>query len=186
MTNLLTKPPVLLAVGWFFIKVALHYAMPDTDTFMVGAVINILAIMGITLYVLPKKYVPGSPVNDLKKILNSTVLYTALVSVFIFCYYQFIDPENIQSRVQFGYDSLVESIEEKGGFEEYKKEFPQIGDQTEEEFLKEQKELTPAFLSPHGQALMSCVALLLQSIFFAILFLAVSRYALRPQSVKRS
>jgi len=178
MDNIISKPPIYLAIVWLAVKILLFNLYPDKDLFMVGMGMNVIFIMLIVLLNLRKKFSDNSFLIQFKEVLKPAAFYILLVGISIFVYYQFVDDQFIPNKIELSKTGLIEAVELEGGFEKFKEANPGIKQDTLEDFLKYKSENTPAFLSAQGQALFSVLSMLMLATFLSGAFLVVSRKTL--------
>ncbi|TNE70298.1 MAG: DUF4199 domain-containing protein [Bacteroidetes bacterium] len=117
---------------------------------------------------------PGNALLDIKNAMSAGVPYLIVVSVFLYFYYEKIDPEFNQHQIAEAYTSVEKRLSDPEGFAEIKASNEAFEVMTKDEILAELKENLERNYSPSFTMTVSLLGLLLlstiNSIFVTIIY----------------
>jgi len=123
---------IAFAVIWIILKlVAFNFQifLTDLKPFIFANMLFVTLAVGITLYLKKRKEVGGNLLDDVKTGMGSSIIYTVIVSVFIFFYYQTIYPEFNSSKIS----EMELLLKDESKVEELRKSNPDMENSSSDE-----------------------------------------------------
>ena len=143
-----------------------------------AVLINILLLLlavAVGLYVSKRKDNSGSALSDIKNGMTSGVPYAILVSVFLYFYYDTIDPgfnAHQIAEAQIGIERILENPIELQGVRESNAEFELL---SKEEIYEKLKSGPEGFYNPTATMTVSMLAMLLLTTMYSIFITVIYR-----------
>lgn len=170
------KAGLVLASLWIIFKMIVFYMGESEAGFKVGIFLNILFVLlaaAIGLYFTKIKSPPSFFLQDVKVCLRGSIVYTVIISAFVYMYYEKIDPFVMQNRI----DEKVAYAEMQASenFKEIKAQTPGLKKDNPEQYVEKVRKDSELLHSGFVQSTFSLIALMLASIIYAFLVTFVMR-----------
>lgn len=120
----------------------------------------------------------GTAMTDIKHAVTAGAPYVLIVSLFMFYYYDTINPEFIETRVEERVDLIYNDMQRESYVDSLKVNKPEFRTRTDEEILREAKREIESNLSPKSMLVFSLLGMLILAVTYAILLTLVFRKVL--------
>ena len=161
---------IYLALGWFAFRILVNSTDLFENEFTASLFVNMLLLIVVVYVAIGKVRHQQLPFLEVAKTgMRSASLYSFIVAILMFCFYQFVDAEFIGQRIDEVNTALKESIDARGGWEEVKSEYSPDGSLTEEEFFTTQKEETHSLFSPWFIASTSLFMMVIGGLIYSLI-----------------
>lgn len=163
---------VIFIVVWLIIKIV-FLRLGDVETgIYVGVFNNILAMIVLPFLAIKEKY--SSPradagfLSDVKTALQPSVMFAVIISIGIFIYFSYIDPEYTANRYKDAIELLETQVGDETSFQSLQKENPALSNMSREEYMESQKSNIETIFSVKLYAGGALIALVLAAILYGI------------------
>ncbi len=177
------KASLFFASTWVLLKLLfMQLNILQDDIFVTGLINNffLLAAIALGLYLEKKKegLAAGSALSDIKNAMVAGAPYSLIVSVFMFFYYQDIQPDFIENRIQERMDIVYKSMERESYVDSLKMQNQDLNVLSNEEIYAYIKSETESALSPKTILTLSLLGLIVLSLTYAIFITVIFRKVL--------
>jgi hypothetical protein len=177
------KIGVLFALLWIAFKFAYHAITPDTTELKPSIFANmflLLTSISLGLYLHKKKegFKEGNALSDIKAAMTSGFPYAVIVSVFMYFYYNSINPNFIQSVQKPFIEQLKQDVSTDKKVNELKRLHPELETKTKKQIYASGLENIKGQTNPKSTSIISLLALMLLSTIYSILITTVYRRVL--------
>ncbi len=173
------KAGILFAIGWILIKLA-SFGMGYTTESLVPLVfmnmLFLLAAISIGLYLLKRSSEEQtSTLSDIKNGLTAGVPYAVIISVFLFFYYDSIDPEYNAHQIREKQMELKIELEDPAKLAALKESNADFEVMTKDQIIEKSSENLKAFYNPKFTMTLTLLALIVLSTLYSIFVTVIMR-----------
>lgn len=169
---------ILSALAWVIIKMTFFYTMPVGYNITPLVLINmlmLLAAISIGLYLLKRKETEyTNALADIKNGMTAGVPYALIVSVFLYFYYQQIDPEYNAHRIAETEYAIQQELDKPERLKSIKEKNPDFEVLSKEEIHKKYMDSFRSSVAPSATFTLSLLGLIvmsaMNSIFVTIIY----------------
>nr|WP_299201740.1 hypothetical protein [uncultured Brumimicrobium sp.] len=174
------KFALLFSGAWMFLKlIFLYFNIFQDDVVKPGLINNLFLLLAISLglYYEKKKegFGTGTPLSDIKNALTAGAPYVLIVSVFMFFYYDDINPSFIENRVTERMDIIYGEMESEAYVDTLRVHNPEFRVMTKEEIVRDIKSDTESALSAKTLFVFSLLGLMVMALTYAIFLTVIYR-----------
>lgn len=174
------KYALLFSGAWIAIKlILLTLDVFQEDVVKPGLINNLFLLLAISLglYFEKKKegFGTGTPLSDIKNGLTAGAPYVLIVSVFMYFYYDTINPAFIDNRVTERMDIIYNEAQEEAYLDTLRVHNPEFRVMTTDEILQEIKSDTESALSAKTLFVFSLLGLMVMALTYAIFIALIYR-----------
>lgn len=167
------------ALLWILIKMVFFWTGSLNYNIVPAVLLNMLcliAAIGVGLYFYKRRETEvGNALNDIKNAMTAAVPYILVVSVFIYFYYNNIDPEYNQHQLSEAYTEIQKLLETPEGLQQVRESNPEFEVLTKEEIYKKLKQGPEGFYNPTSTMTLSMLGLLVLGTMNSILIAVIYR-----------
>ncbi|MDX1651443.1 MAG: DUF4199 domain-containing protein [Brumimicrobium sp.] len=177
------KAALIFSVSWILLKfLFLYLGIFQNEIFYSGLLNNffLLAAIALGLYLEKKKegFGEGTALSDIKNAMIAGAPYALIVSVFMYFYYQDINPDFVENRVTERMDLVYNSMQRDTYVDSLKMQNKDFKVMTDEEIYKQIYQETESAFSPKSLLTFSLLGLLILGFTYSILITAIYRKVL--------
>ncbi len=177
------KSALFFATSWIIIKLLLFQLnVLQEDIFWTGLINNffLLAAIAVGLYFEKKRegFAQGSALSDIKNAMIAGAPYALIVSVFMFFYYNDINPEFIENREKERMDIVYQAMERDTYVDSLRQQNQDFNMLTKDEIYASIKEETASALSPKSLLTLSLLGLIVLGFTYSIFVMIIFRKVL--------
>lgn len=185
------KSALFFATSWIIIKLLLFQLnVLQDDIFWTGLINNffLLAAIAVGLYFEKKRegFAQGSALSDIKNAMIAGAPYALIVSVFMFFYYNDINPEFIENREKERMDIVYQAMERESYVDSLRQQNQDFNMLTKEEIYANIKEETASALSPKSLLTLSLLGLIVLGFTYSIFVMIIFRKVLLREHYNRA
>lgn len=173
------KTGILFAFGWMLVKLSLLGMGIAATTFEFSILTNMLFLIlaiSLGLYFQKRKDTEsGNALRDIKNGMLAGVPYAVLVSVFMFFYYEKINPEFIQHQISESEISLDKQLNDPVGFQKIKDSNPDYEVMTKTQIRKKIIANTKGVYSAKSTSILALLAMTVYATINSLLITAIFR-----------
>lgn len=174
------KFALLFSGAWIALKlVLLSVNIFQEDVVKPGLINNLFLLLAISfgLYYEKQKegFGVGTPLSDIKNALSAGAPYVLIVSVFMFFYYDTINPSFSENRVNERMDIVYEEMKKPAYVDTLRKHNVEFRVMTNEEIFRKIKVDTESALSPRTLFVFSLLGLMVMALTYAIFITLIFR-----------
>ncbi|WP_107040100.1 hypothetical protein [Brumimicrobium mesophilum] len=174
------KMALLFSGAWILLKFVFQAIdIFQEDVVKPGLINNLFLLLAISLglYFEKKKegFGTGTPLSDIKNGLTAGAPYVLIVSVFMFFYYDTINPSFIENRVSERMDVIYEESQDEAYMDTLKLHTPEFRVMTNDEILRDIKTDTESALSAKTLFVFSLLGLMVMALTYAIFLTVIYR-----------
>lgn len=167
----------LISIG---ITLGFFYSGKSQMGYEMAAFINLFLLLasialGVFLFKKSEGFVDKSFLEDIKKAMQGGIVFTILVSGFIYIYHSKIDTSIIDAKVNVRLEYLIKNVPNEAAYLELQKDDPAWKDQTYMDYLENQEDLARGILSPIILMTMNLIVGMLLTVFFSIFTTVILR-----------
>lgn len=167
------KVSLLFTITWIVLKLLFKSIGVFQENIIVPGMLNnlfLLAAISLGLYLEKKKegFGVGTAFSDLKSAITAGMIYSVLISGFIFFYYNDIHPEFTQNRIDERIDALYTQMERPSFADSLRENNDAFVMLTDEEILSQIKTETVGNLSAKSSFIFSLLGLMILTLTYAI------------------
>lgn len=156
--------PVYFAMAWFFIKLILFVAGMK-DSLIPGIMVNMLLLLasvavGLFFKKKAENYADVNFLDDMKIAIKSGMAYVGLVTLFIFSFYKWVDPNYIQGLRDQKEKQVTEYLSDDENLKNAKEQNQNLQDLSREDIIDLQVEQATAVYSPFFTATFSILSMM--------------------------
>lgn len=173
----------LFAFVFIIVKMTMHFGGLFEGNILPTSFLNILLLLlavaiGLYQYIRNREPAYETLLQEVKQGLKPGIVYTLLVSGFLFLYYNNIDRSIIETMQQQRIEEFSKGLENPSTLAEIRKSNEAFELMTPEEILEEVKSNVDQFISAKSLFLMSLMSLMLLSIIYSLLVTIIYRNVL--------
>lgn len=177
------KSAFAFAGVWILLKLLfMQFNIFQDDIFFTGLINNffLLAAVAIGLYFekLKEGLGEGTALSDIKHAMIGGAPYALIVSIFMFFYYQDINPNFIENRTQERMDMLYSAMERESYVDSLKTQNQDLNVMTNEEIYTYIKNETESALSPKTILTLSLLGMIVLGFTYSIFVTVIYRKVL--------
>lgn len=164
------KSGLILAVIWIVFKMVLYYLGKSNHGFTIGIFLNILFVLlaaAIGLYYAKHQSGRTHFLQDVKISLRGSIVYTVIISIFVYFYYDRVDPLVMQNKIDEKIAIAEKQVSED--FESMKEDNPSLREVTAEQYVELVREDAETIHTGFVQSTFTLIALMLASILYSFL-----------------
>ena len=174
------KYALLFSGAWIVIKlIALALGIFQDDVVKPGLINNLFLLLAISfgLYFEKKKegFGVGTPLTDIKNALSAGAPYVLIVSLFMFLYYDTINPAFIHDRVTERMDIIYTEAQDEAYVDTLRLHNPEFRVMTTDEIIRDIKKDTESALSAKTLFIFSLLGLMVMALTYAIFLTVIFR-----------
>jgi hypothetical protein len=171
---------ILFAITWALLKMAFYYLDVFQDDIFVPGLLNnlfLLTAIAVGLYYEKKRegFGAGSALSDIKHTMVAGAPYTLLVAVFMYFYYQDINPSFTEIRITERMDGYYNALQREPYVDSLKIQYPEYNVLTNDEIYQELKVATVSAYSPKVILTFSLLGLMILSLTYGIFLTVIFR-----------
>lgn len=175
------KYGMIFALCWVIIKLSfLQFGLNSEEHFFITACLNILGLLLAIVFGL-KKFIDtdvetdSNALRDIKNAMTSAVIYTMVVTIFMYIYYTWIDQSFFDYKIQDVERQLTEVISDPQKLKELKESNQSFEVMTAGEIFDKQMENPKLFFSPKFITTLSILGMLFLSMVYSIIVTIIFR-----------
>src|SRR5690554_1077448 len=174
------KFALLFSSAWIILKfIFLSIGIFQEDVVKPGLINNLFLLLTISLglYAEKKKegFGVGTPLSDIKKALSAGAPYVLIVSVFMYFYYDTINPSFIEKRITERMDIIYSEMESEAYLDTLRVHNPEFKVMDKEEITRDIKSDTESALSARTLFVFSLLGLMVMALTYAIFITLIFR-----------
>lgn len=173
------KVALLFASIWISIRLIFFFSNSIEMSLVAPTLLNIFCLLGaITVGLFLQKRRDIEETNtmiDLKNAMTSGVIYSVIVSAFLYLYYTRIDPEYIERKIAKNEIEIHNLITNKHKLAQFKKAHPDAEVMTDQQIEKRLIESNLQGASAGYTSTLATLALLVLSAFYSIMITIIMR-----------
>ena len=174
------KMALLFSGAWILLKfILLSINVFQEDVVKPGLINNLFLLLAISvgLYLEKQKegFGTGTPLSDIKKALTAGAPYVLIVSIFMFFYYDTINPEFIDNRVSERMDIIYNEAQDEAYVDTLRVHNPEFRVMTTDEIIRDIKSDTESALSAKTLFVFSLLGLMVMALTYAIFITLIYR-----------
>lgn len=174
------KMALLFSGAWILLKFVFQAIdIFQEDVLKPGLINNLFLLLAVSLGLFFEKkkegFGKGTPLSDIKNGLTAGAPYVLIVSVFMYFYYDTINPEFINNRVTERMDVIYDEAQDKAYVDTLKVHNPEFRVMTDDEIIKEIKTDTESALSAKTLFVFSLLGLMVMALTYAIFIALIYR-----------
>jgi len=174
------KIGLLFAIIWMIVKISLFgMALENTLALSIATFANmflLVAAISIGLYLQKRKdSESGNALRDIKNGLTSGIPYAVLVSIFIYFYYEKIDPEFNQHQIAESEIELDKNLNNPAKFKQLQESNPDFEVMTKAQIKKQILRNSSGVYSAKSTAILALLAMTVYSTINSLLITAIYR-----------
>jgi hypothetical protein len=182
--NIVMKPSVKVAFVCSLLSIGISLVFFFTGKSLLGyevsAFINLFLLLtaiaaGVFLFKKAEGFEQKSFLEDIKIAMQGGIMFTILVSGFIYIYHSKIDKSIIDNKVQTYLEVINSNVPDELTYIELQKDDATWKDKTYMDYIENQEDQTRGFISAGSLALMNALVGLLLTIFFSIFTTVILR-----------
>ena len=182
--NTVMKPSVKVAFVCSLLSIGISLIFFFTGNSKLGyetsVFINLFLLLtaiatGVFLFKKAEGFAEKSFLEDIKMAMQGGVMFTILVSGFIYIYHSKIDSSVIDNKVQAYLDVINSNVPDEATYIELQKDDATWKDKTYMDYIENQEDQTRGFISAGSLALMNAIIGVLLTIFFSIFTTVILR-----------
>ncbi|PKR79537.1 hypothetical protein CW751_14665 [Brumimicrobium salinarum] len=180
----------LFSGGWIALKfIFLWLGVFQEDVVKPGLVNNLFLLLAISLGLYFEKqkegFGVGTPLSDIKKALTAGAPYVLIVSIFMFLYYDTVNPSFIENRITERMDDIYLEMEDEAYVDTLRVHNPDFRVMSKEEISREIKSDTESALSAKTLFVFSLLGLMVMALTYAIFVTLIFRKILLRDFYKK-
>ncbi len=184
------KIGLIFAAVWIALKLLFWQLGIFQESIHITGLINTLFLLlaiALGLYFQKKKegLSNGTALTDVKNALQSGVLYTVIVSVFLYFYYDSINPEFTENRINEMSDMFYDNMQRESYVDSLKLQNPDIEELKNEDIIRKNKSELEQNLSPYSTFIFSLLGLIILAFTYSILVTLVFRMILFKDYIQK-
>lgn len=174
------KFALLFSGAWIAIKlILLAIGVFQEDVVKPGLINNLFLLLAVSfgLYFEKKKegFAVGTPLTDIKNALSAGAPYVLIVSVFMYFYYDTINPSFIENRVTERMDIIYDEMQNEAYVDTLRLHNVEFRVMTTEEIVRDIKSDTESALSARTLFIFSLLGLMVMALTYAIFITVIFR-----------
>jgi hypothetical protein len=174
------KFALLFSGAWIALKlILLALDVFQDDVVKPGLINNLFLLLAVSLGLYFEKrnegFGTGTPLTDIKRALSAGAPYVLIVSVFMYFYYDTINPSFIENRVTERMDIIYSEMESEAYLDTLRVHNPEFRVMTKEEITRDIKTDTESALSPNTLFVFSLLGLMVMALTYAIFITLIFR-----------
>ena len=174
------KTGIIFALIWIIFKLSYHLILPDTTELTVSIFVNmflLISAISFGLYFHKKKEgtTEGNALSDIKAAMSSGVPYSVLVAIFMFLYYNNINPQFIENVRKPKIEVLNKELSSPKYIAKLKRLNPELETKTKAEIYQAGLSNINAQVSPKSTAILSILGMIFLSTIYSILVTVIFR-----------
>jgi len=173
------KTGILFAFGWMLVKLSLLGMGIASSTFELSIMTNMLFLIlaiSIGLYLQKRKDTEtGNALRDIKNGMVTGVPYAVLVSIFLFFYYEKINPEFIEHQISESEIALDKELNDPIKFQKVKDSNPDFEVMTKEQIREKIVANTKGVYSAKSTAILGLLAMTVYATINSLLITVIYR-----------
>ncbi len=174
------KMALLFSGAWILLKfILLGINVFQDDVVKPGLINNLFLLLAISfgLYLEKKKegFGAGTPLSDIKNALSAGAPYVLIVTVFMYFYYDSINPSFIDNRVTERMDDIYAEAQDEAYVDTLRVHNPEFRVMTTDEIIKEIKADTESALSARTLFVFSLLGLMVMALTYSIFLTVIFR-----------
>jgi hypothetical protein len=174
--------PIVFSLAWIGYKLVTFglQVLQNPEDLFLSVMINIfclLATVTFSLYFYKKTedQSGSSALGDMKKGMSAGMIYTLIVGVFIYVYYQKIDPSFNENRIAIADREIAKDVSNPVKLKAYKAHNPELQSKTEDEIVEQLKKGPRMMFSASFTSTISFLALTVLTTLNSIIVTAILR-----------
>lgn len=177
------KTALICALSWIVIKLSYHLIWPETTELTPMIFSNLFLLMtsiSVGLYLHKKKegFTAGNAMSDIKAGMTAGAPYAVIVSLFLFLYYNNINPQFIENIKKPMMEKLKEELTSEKSIKKLKKINPELETKSKEEIYKLGVDNLNAQTDPRTTTVVTLLGMIIMTTLYAILITIVYRKVL--------
>jgi hypothetical protein len=173
------KTGILFAFGWMLVKLSLLGMGIASSTFEFSIMTNMLFLIlaiSVGLYLQKRRDTEtGNALRDIKNGMFTGVPYAVLVSIFLFFYYEKINPEFIEHQISESEIALDKELNDPLKFQQLKDSNPDFEVMTKEQIREKIVTNTKGVYSAKSTAIIGLLAMTVYTTINSLLITAIYR-----------
>jgi len=174
------KFALLFSGAWIALKlVLLSLNVFQEDVVKPGLINNLFLLLAISFGLYAEKksegFGVGTPLSDIKRALSAGAPYVLIVSVFMYFYYDTINPSFIENRVTERMDIIYSEMESEAYIDTLRLHNPEFRVMSKEEITRDIKSDTESALSARTLFVFSLLGLMVMALTYAIFITLIFR-----------
>ncbi|MES2589516.1 MAG: DUF4199 domain-containing protein [Bacteroidota bacterium] len=183
------KTGIIFALIWIIFKLSYHLILPNTTELTVSIFVNmflLLSAISFGLYFHKKKEgtTEGNALSDIKAAMTSGVPYAVIISIFMYFYYNNINPEFIEKIRKPKIENLKKELSSEKYIAKLKRLNPELETKTKAEIYQAGLSNVNAQINPKSTAILAILGMIFLSTVYSILITVIFRKILFRQALK--
>ena len=177
------KTGFICALTWIIIKMAYHLIWPEATSLTPMILSNMFFLMcsvslGLYLHKKQEGFSQGNALSDIKAGMSSGVPYAVIVALFLFFYYNNINPQFVENIKKPMIEQLDKELSTEASIKRLKNQNPELETKTREEIYQMGLENINFKASPKFTSILSVLGMIIMSTLYSIFIMVVYRKVL--------
>ena len=180
------KAGVLFALIWIIIVLIAFLAGKSIDFFLISELLSLLFLLGAIfagLFLSKKEsgYKKVNALEDFKIAMQSGIMYTIIITGFVYVYHNKIDPSIKESFTKQRIEMLHEQFPDEASFIELQSKTDTWEDKSYDDFIENQEDQANSFIGPFFTSIFHLMVLFMFSLFFSFFVMIILRKVILRQ-----
>lgn len=164
---------IALAALWIIFKCVFYaYGLSD-ESFVPGVLINVFFVLvtgSFGLYMARRKnnFSSSHFLDDYKNALKGSVVFSILISVFVYVYYSQIDPSYMERKITSKIEMAEKQVATDAKFDQLVEQNPNLRKVSKKEYVANVKDDAQTIHSAYVQSTLSLLALMVLSLIYGL------------------
>ncbi|MCE3294838.1 MAG: hypothetical protein K0R65_552 [Crocinitomicaceae bacterium] len=177
------KTGLICALTWIIIKMAYHLIWPQATSLTPMILSNLFFLMcsvsmGLYLHKKQEGFTQGNAMSDIKAGMTSGVPYAVIVALFLFFYYNNINPQFVENIKKPMIEQLDKELSTEKSVQRLKNQNPELETKSRDEIYKMGLENINFKASPKFTSILSVLGMIIMSTLYSIFIMVVYRKVL--------
>lgn len=174
------KAGIFFSLIWIIVVLAAFLAGYSVDFFLISELFSLLLLLGaiFTGLFLTKKengYEKVNALDDFKLAMQSGLVYTILITGFVYVYHSYIDTSVKDQFVEQRIEQLHKMYPDEASYIELQKNDIKWKDKSFDDFIENQEDQTRSFIGSFFTSLVHLMVLFMFSLFYSFFVMIVIR-----------
>jgi len=177
---------IFFALLWIIVLLCAFLAGYSVDFFLISEILLLLLLvvgifLGLFMTKREKGYEKVNALEDFKVAMQSGIVYTIIVTGFIYVYHNQIDPSVKQSFIDQRIEALHSEYPDQASYEVLQANDPKWETFSFDDFIENQEDQTTSFIGPFFTSLFHLMVLFMFSLFYSFFVMIVIRKVILRQ-----
>ena len=174
------KTGIFFALIWIIIVLIAFLSNKSVDFFLISELLSLLLLLGaifVGLFLTKKQngYQKVNALEDFKVAMQGGIVYTIIITGFVYIYHNQIDPAIIQNFTKQRIELLHEQYPDEASYIELQKMDPKWKTFSFDDFIENQEDQTNSFIGSFFTSFFHLMILFMFSLFYSFFVMIVLR-----------